>query len=441
MSIPSHYESTSGVKRSVPGQFDPLDDRTDHLLTSLQIATTDCQGLMRHILDCMGALRVRAKVDHRMTPAIRAVFKGACSRFLDAVVNEEDDTHEDGSAVHLLMNVFPDESKRRDGRSWLPLHWAAALEETEEEHVKSIARDRPANAKSTHETGARQLTLEQQAGVEAIPQPGLLPFHFACSLRHPRITNIKTILSLYPEALRIAEEKKGWLPLHFAAWNCTSAELIRFLLDVHQPAVFSQTSRGQLPFLLAMHNRRTEILDELLSANPDAIDGCDRKGNTCVHYAAKMCNPDAAKRVIEISPELATVKNFHGELPIHKAFVHIRSDDKRQRWKQLELLRIILDENPETVSQTDKDGNLPLHLAVGFNAFYEVCEAVYNVYPTAALIPDGDGNLPVHYCDAKNEKLQKLLFSSSKPLQKLGLKSSFASFTSALASDGRSSYK
>ena len=59
-----------------------------------------------------------------------------------------------------------------------------------------------------------------------------------------------------------------------------------------------------------------------------------------------------------LNPELATQKNFNGELPIHKAFVFIQRDDKRQRWKQLELLRIILDENPETVSQPDRDGNL-----------------------------------------------------------------------------------
>ena len=116
----------------------------------------------------------------------------------------------------------------------------------------------------------------------------------------------------------------------------------------------------------------------------------------------------------------------------------VRSDDKRSRWKQLELLRIILDENPETVSQPDKEGNLPLHLAVGFNAFYEICEAVYNVYPTAALLPDGDGNLPVHYCDPQNEKLYALLFSSSKPLQKLGLTSSFASFTQGVPDSIRS---
>ena len=59
-SVTSHYYSSNKITGTVPSSADDIDDRTDHLLTSLQIATTDCQGLMRHILDCLGALRVRA---------------------------------------------------------------------------------------------------------------------------------------------------------------------------------------------------------------------------------------------------------------------------------------------------------------------------------------------------------------------------------------------
>ena len=430
MSGTSHYHGFSSVHRSVPDSEADIDDRVDHFLSALQISTTDCHGLMRHVLDCLGALRVRAKADHRMTPAIRDVFKGACTKFLDAVVHEEDETHQDGSAIHLLMNVFPDESKRRDGRGWLPLHWASSLDDCDEDNMKSIARERPLNASCTHESSTKaKLTLEQQAGIERKVTPGLLPFHLICSLKHPRLTNIKTILSLFPDAIRTPEETKGWLPLHFAAYNCMNQDAVRFLLEVHLPAVYSQTSRGQLPFLLAMHNQRVEVLDDILESNPDALDSCDRKGNTALHYAAHHCNPDLAKRVMTLNLEIATTKNFNDELPIHKAFIFIQRDNTRSKWRQLELLRILLDENPETVSQVDKDGNLPLHLAVGFNASYEVCEAVYNVYPTAALLPDGDGNLPVYYCDQKNEALYQMLFRSSKPLQKLGLSSSFAQFT------------
>ena len=156
-SVLSHYDASSSVHRDIHNRSESLEDRSDHLMQSLQLGTTDCQGLMRHVLDCLGALRVRAKFDHRLTPAIRTVFKATCDKFLHAVVEDQDHEYVDGSAVNLLMNVFPDESKRRDGRSWLPLHWASAIDTTEEEDIKSIARDRPVNAKNTHEAGNMKL--------------------------------------------------------------------------------------------------------------------------------------------------------------------------------------------------------------------------------------------------------------------------------------------
>ena len=110
-----------------------------------------------------------------------------------------------------------------------------------------------------------------------------------------------------------------------------------------------------------------------LHGNPEAIDSIDAAGNTALHYAAIHNNPDAAKSVIAARPEHLLVKNFAGELPIHKVFtyllnpsnnVHHKGDESRKRWRQLEIVRIMLDENPETVSHRDKDGNLPLHLAI-----------------------------------------------------------------------------
>ncbi len=200
--------------------------------------------------------------------------------------------------------------------------------------------------------------------------------------------------------------------------------------------VASSMHAGQLPLLLSGHNRRAEVMDELLDGNPDAIDSVDLKGNTLLHYNARYCNPEGAKRALEINPELAILKNFNEELPVHQAFEFIKRNDKKSRWRQLELLRIILDENPETVSQADLQGNLPLHLAVGFNAAYEVCEVLYNVYPSAALLTDGDGNLPVSYCAKDDKELQNLLFGTrNKPLQKMGLTSSFASFSVGLDED------
>ena len=44
--------------------------------------------------------------------------------------------HHHYSAMNQLLDSFPDDQKRKDGRSWLPLHWAAALHDTEPTDMK-----------------------------------------------------------------------------------------------------------------------------------------------------------------------------------------------------------------------------------------------------------------------------------------------------------------
>ena len=176
-----------------------------------------------------------------------------------------------------------------------------------------------------------------------------------------------------------------------------------------------------------MANKRAEVIDLVLAPNPDAVDSVDVQGNTALHYAAMYCNPISAKRLIFQNPDVATHKNFKDQMPIHKAFSFIHETQSRLRWKQLELVRIILDENPETVSQRDKKGRLPLHLAVHFDSAIEIIEAVYSIYPTAALIADLEGHLPIHF--TTNATVQRLLLGASKPLQQVGITSSFAQFS------------
>ena len=47
------------------------------------------------------------------------------------------------------------------------------------------------------------------------------------------------------------------------------------LLELYNAAIYSQTGKGQLPLLLSMHNKRIDIIDDLLESNPDALEACD----------------------------------------------------------------------------------------------------------------------------------------------------------------------
>ena len=82
----------------------------------------------------------------------------------------------------------------------------------------------------------------------------------------------------------------------------------------------------------------------------------------------------------------------------------------------------------ETASVKDNFGHLPLHLACYYNSPIESIEAIYNIYPSAALIRHGEGKLPINY--AQSAEIQQLLLRSSPPLLKVGIQGSFAAYTS-----------
>lgn len=477
----------------------PIGDRTDLLFEFLGIGGYDCQGMMRHILDCLGALRVRVGEDHSgLTPALKEVFRSACNVFLEYICDEEN-TVDDGSAIRYLLDAFPDDRKRVDGRGWLPLHFAAAIDTTKEEHLLSIARDRPLVAMMTHvlalkkvkevkerslgwdtvglglggeksgDLGDSKNDVEAEGGYviqeyddtyddEEYTSPviegggdggrglssdgspsrtpggkrrqtpkgmGLVPLHFICSLRHPRIATLKHLVSINPDAVRVADAK-GWLPLHWAARNCSSTVIIEYLLEKFPQSAFTPTLKGQLPFLISMQNRDTDIMECLLRANPDAIDSIDNKGNTGLHEAVRWCNPAATLRLLAHSPALIMSKNFNEQIPIHRLFVHL-PDSKRLRWHQLEVLRILIEHTPECVTVKDKYGCVALHLAAYYNTSLEAVSLLRSVYPSATLIYDYQNKLPVHYTTDK--QIKRALMNVAEPLAATGITSSFASMT------------
>ena len=427
------YDEQRKEGRLRQGEHASLRDRVEDHYVEYHFAHTDTAGVMRHILDSLGALRVRAPYDDSVSSAEKAVFRSACLMFLDQIVKNQDETFDDLSARRLIMDSFPDATKKKDGRGWLPLHWAAvAGDETEEDDIVSIARDRPLAARM-FQTSSGAGSAENIA--QARGEHNLLPFHFIVSSRNPSLENVKRVHDLFPDALYL-QDNDGWLPIHWCARNNINMQVLEYLLKEWREAVVEVTDQGQLPFLLSMGNKVWGVSELLLAANPDAIDSIDRNGNTALHYAAMFVNPQAAKIVMQLKPEFLLAKNFSGELPLHKIFSQIlkkesnaKKDQSRARWRQLEILRIMLDESPESVSHRDTAGNLPLHLAITHGASLEVVEAIYNVYPTAALLPDNQGNLPVHF--ARDTDVQRLLFGASAQLKGAGVTSSFSKFATA----------
>eukprot|EP01031_Cornospumella_fuschlensis_P036254 gene36254-43980_t len=97
--------------------------------------------MILHVLDCLGALQC---VMGQYDPSRARVFWGAVSTIaeigIDATTGHVDKRHP--GASHLLR-AFPNDQRASDGRGWLPLHWAAVIDQAEVNDVRNVAKADP----------------------------------------------------------------------------------------------------------------------------------------------------------------------------------------------------------------------------------------------------------------------------------------------------------
>lgn len=125
---------------------------------------------------------------------------------------------------------------------------------------------------------------------DAFMYRGMLPLHFAVAVKHPILPNIRAIINALPEAVELPDHR-GWLPLHWCAYNSRSSETLRLLVMKYQDACFIANKKGKLPFQLSAYNRFTDITEILYRENPEAVEGMDYNGNTPLHDAGESTRP------------------------------------------------------------------------------------------------------------------------------------------------------
>ena len=381
--------------------------------------------------------------DRSVSQPMKNVFKAVVDTFIGHIVDK--DAVDTNSASKFLMESFPDERKKRDGRNWLPLHWASCLETCSAEDFAAIAKDRPLMTKIEHSrvqgTGSLVSTtqillkapLKDGSTPKDISDVGLLPIHFIAANKYPRLENVKLLIDIYPESTQIMDGR-GWLPIHWCAFNGNDTNAFNEIFESYPGGIYRHTLKGQLPFQLSLNNRRLEMIEAVYAENEDAAEAIDYKGNSPAHDAARSLNPEGLKRLMMLKPDAGLVHNLKGDLPIHRIFQNLPTT-QRVRWRQLETAKILIATDPEVVSVKDRLGNLPLHLACYYGSSYEVIELLYNSYPSASLVRDSEGNLPVHYVTISEKEgdrsrdIHRLLLQGSPPLLKVGIKSSFANLT------------
>ena len=63
------------------------------------------------------------------------------------------------------------------------------------------------------------------------------------SLRHPALVNVQTIYEANTEAVKL-HDQRGWLPIHWCAYNCRETSVMKMLIREYDEACFMADKKG-----------------------------------------------------------------------------------------------------------------------------------------------------------------------------------------------------
>lgn len=257
------------------------------------------------------------------------------------------------------------------------------------------------------------------------------PLHCACENGDCPDSVVKLILDGYPEVLMHSCvidngprhalevdycEEGNPLMYYIARRKSVNLTTVKILVDSYPKKSTSLVSNCTyklelipIQFLLANSdiNNHLEIASYLLEVKPDTIHELDRRGRTLLHLACMNKKTDLAlvQFLYNKMPEAVQMKDndrggssygrssreVGGRLPIHKLCDNYGMDKDAS----LEILRFILNIDPNFLQMRDIEGNLPIHEAAR-SMPASFCKVMMDAYPESLKLANHRGKLPIH---------------------------------------------
>ena len=361
--------------------------KSRELLASAQNSVTEEDFMFMHILDCIGAvasLRENQKSSSSSSSNGDAllgskyrVFWQSVREIADQEIASEasiDKNMPRNEPLNAIMQSFPDDRKRSDGRMWLPLHFAVSLPHTSLADMRSIFNARPQAIKATADEAFKYN-----------------PCHLAAMTKNPRLEVVNLLKIFYPRfgsSLAFTAQT----PLHLAAAFSNSAAMIRELVQVHPPALEMRTAQGFTPLIFAFNNKSVEapnILQAILDAAPQTarmtIPNLHHMLPLHLFFLETYCN-----KVLEMVTILLAAYKEAMNIPND---LGLRPVDYAAKFAPADVFKFILDEFMGTYSLAEVP-HLALNAALGRNP--SNLKYIYSVAPDKVLPLNAGGNSLLH---------------------------------------------
>jgi ankyrin repeat protein len=199
------------------------------------------------------------------------------------------------------------------------------------------------------------------------------------------LEEIQNLVKDYPGAVK-ARNKDGVCPLDVAGLYGAPLEVIQFLAERYPAAAkIRYKSAGWWWRCSRWSNRSTTARRRLP-----------------LHYACRgKASLEVIRYLLELEPDAIKAPGLRGMLPLHEA---CRSNTRRSESETLKVIQYLVSKYPDAVKTTDMEwGFLPLHAALGRcpGRFPSVMEFLIKRYPKALTIETKTGQLPLHLACAR----------------------------------------
>ena len=386
-----------------------MQQASKEFFSSHNIDSMDEDQMFFHILECMGAISCIFSKSGASNPGEngesrllritkRRVFWKSVMEIANFQVqamelesqSESEAKYHYNPPIYNILKCFPDPSKLKDGRSWLPLHFAASLPHNELSDFQVILSAQPncigqnlAKAiplKPLHlsammkdpplEAIQKLKTFYPPSGSSLLTSYGT-PLHMAARYSNS-IEMIQELINIYPPALKMSNTD-GFFPLHCVKSNSSpaAATILQLLLEA-APETARMVTKGSLPLHYYLHSNAQELVPILLEANRDAVNIRDRYYLLPIHIAAKKSSLEIFKLIYEANVSHLTSLASAGSV------AHMAASGNK-----LETLQYIHFLSPELLLSVDECGRTPLQVVVFHN--YAASKLVKSLF---ALQPD-----------------------------------------------------
>jgi ankyrin repeat protein len=210
---------------------------------------------------------------------------------------------------------------------------------------------------------------------------------------------VETLVREYPELLTIKEVRLGDTELHFACQTNLRLALILCLIQLGPEALRITNWDGETPLRVACGEGGDfpyAAIKVAIDTYPEAGQGVDRNANLPLHKACCRSSMQVIKLLLKVYPEAACKQNTYGDTPLHCLFKRATSNTSIDGQALAEIVGLVIDGYPRTLTMQDADKYTPLHNACHRGAPRQVIQLLLDQGLSALQMVTDQGDSALH---------------------------------------------